>query len=471
MKKVGSCVIVIGSIGIGGCTAILGDFTVGAADAGAADAGAPDATSDAALDAPAADVAIQPRDAAADTRAPDADACTPESDTALCTRLGKNCGAIATTDNCGASRRVASCGACAAAQTCGAHLANVCGDPVCAPETDTAFCARYGKNCGQVTNLDNCGASRTATCGTCTSPQSCGAVTTNVCGCVPESDTAFCARLGRTCNPATATDNCGASRTVATCGTCGGTGYCTNGGTCYDVAAQPGLVLWLEASMGTTAPFNHLSTWRDQSTFHNDAVQPTSAARPIHGLGPCPGFNGARCVDFDGATQYLTIPDSASLELGQGDFLIEVVVATTSATGNIGALFGKTIPSPPYAGPALYVNGLGSSVALASLDANDQVGSSVSGINDGTARVVGMWRHETFYVDARVDGTTASAALATVDVSAPGAFAYIGASFANGNVSAGMTGQIAEIIAIKGTVSASSVAALEGYLKGKYATR
>jgi hypothetical protein len=54
----------------------------------------------------------------------------------------------------------------------------------CTPETNTAFCARLGRNCGSVTANDNCGTSRTVgSCGTCTAPQTCGGGgTANVCG-------------------------------------------------------------------------------------------------------------------------------------------------------------------------------------------------------------------------------------------------------------------------------------------------
>lgn len=54
----------------------------------------------------------------------------------------------------------------------------------CTPETDAAFCSRLGKNCGTVTAPDNCGQSRTvSSCGTCTSPQTCGGGgVPNVCG-------------------------------------------------------------------------------------------------------------------------------------------------------------------------------------------------------------------------------------------------------------------------------------------------
>jgi subtilisin family serine protease len=105
----------------------------------------------------------------------------------------------------------------------------------CTPESDAAFCSRLGKNCGTVTANDNCGASRTvSSCGTCTSPQTCGgAGTANVCGtsCTPESDGTFCSRLGKNCGTATANDNCGASRTVSSCGTCTSPQTCGGGGT------------------------------------------------------------------------------------------------------------------------------------------------------------------------------------------------------------------------------------------------
>jgi len=89
----------------------------------------------------------------------------------------------------------------------------------CVPESDTAFCTRLGKSCGSVSGADNCGNGRVVTsCGTCTAPNICGA--NNVCGCVAESDGTFCARLGKNCGSVTTADNCGTGRTVASCGTC-----------------------------------------------------------------------------------------------------------------------------------------------------------------------------------------------------------------------------------------------------------
>src|SRR6185436_9304671 len=57
------------------------------------------------------------------------------------------------------------------------------GVSACVPESDASFCSGRGKNCGNVTDADNCGNNRTVNCGSCTSPQTCGSGgTANVCG-------------------------------------------------------------------------------------------------------------------------------------------------------------------------------------------------------------------------------------------------------------------------------------------------
>ena len=52
------------------------------------------------------------------------------------------------------------------------------GDTACVAETDTAFCARLAKTCEMVSDTDNCGQPRAADCGTCTGADAC---TANVC--------------------------------------------------------------------------------------------------------------------------------------------------------------------------------------------------------------------------------------------------------------------------------------------------
>lgn len=148
--------------------------------------------------------------------------CAPESDAQLCTRWGRNCGTVNGKDSCAQSRAV-SCGTCnVSGESCGAGgTPGVCSTPVCKTELDSTFCARYGRDCGTFTAVDNCNSSRTRSCGSCSRPQTCGGGgEEGQCGCTPETDSDFCARLGTTCGSAAAKDNCGVTRSVATCGSC-----------------------------------------------------------------------------------------------------------------------------------------------------------------------------------------------------------------------------------------------------------
>jgi hypothetical protein len=152
--------------------------------------------------------------------------CVPETDPAFCTRLHKTCGSVSAPDNCGA-RRSASCGTCTTPETCGAG--NTCVPPNCVPESNPAFCSRLGKECNVFSGYDNCGVGRSTNCGTCTQPEVCQADST--CVCPAETNAQFCARLGKNCGSVTAADNCGKSRTTS-CGgctapkTCGATNVC-----------------------------------------------------------------------------------------------------------------------------------------------------------------------------------------------------------------------------------------------------
>ena len=110
-------------------------------------------------------------------------------------------------------------------------MPNQCG-VACVPESNAALCARLGKTCGAVTATDNCGQTRTvSSCGTCSAPDTCSTANQCVRPCVPESDAALCTRYGKTCGRFTAFDNCGAARTVSSCGACAAPDTCGGGGT------------------------------------------------------------------------------------------------------------------------------------------------------------------------------------------------------------------------------------------------
>jgi hypothetical protein len=93
--------------------------------------------------------------------------------------------------------------------------------PTCTPETEAAFCARLGRDCDLVSGYDNCGTARTANCGSCTTPETCGGDgIANVCGlCVAETDAELCARGSFDCGFLDVIDRCGVRR-YPSCGTC-----------------------------------------------------------------------------------------------------------------------------------------------------------------------------------------------------------------------------------------------------------
>jgi uncharacterized protein YjbI with pentapeptide repeats len=105
----------------------------------------------------------------------------------------------------------------------------------CTAESNTTFCSRLAKNCGNVTAADNCGTSRTVACGSCTSPQTCGGGgTANVCG---GSSSTCAAAYSKTMCPSLAVNQKvsrnGHNYTCANlnCQQCGGTTACEPGNT------------------------------------------------------------------------------------------------------------------------------------------------------------------------------------------------------------------------------------------------
>lgn len=66
--------------------------------------------------------------------------------------------------------------------------------PSCTPETNAAFCTRLGKSCGSVTANDNCGVSRTYNCGICSGGKTCsnGVCTGGTTSCIPNGDSRYC---------------------------------------------------------------------------------------------------------------------------------------------------------------------------------------------------------------------------------------------------------------------------------------
>jgi hypothetical protein len=253
----------------------------------------------------------------------------------------------------------------------------------------------------------------------------------------------------------------------------------------FNVGSVPNLVLWLDAAKGVTLTQGKVSLWADQTVNHNDASQSASARQPSV---TAQAINGLPGIHFDAGGdagivvggQLLTIADSASLEWGTGDFLIEAVLRYDNTPSldpvtSYGVIYNKEPPPPGSAsggGPALFANSpigpsqSGSTAFVAAVDPSDAVLSAATGNNDGKGHLVASARNGTT-LEIRVGGASSGTkTIPTVNVDATNTPVRIGAD-GDANL-ARLDGDIAEIIAVKGTVAASDLNGIEAYLKSKY---
>ncbi len=257
----------------------------------------------------------------------------------------------------------------------------------------------------------------------------------------------------------------------------------------WNVSVGAGLVLWLDSTTGLIptedagADAGTYLFWADQSGNGNNATSVGASTVVDAALGGMP------VVRFNGSSDYLIVADSPSLEFGTGDFLIAEVAQHTTPTDagvGYGFLFSKQDEvHAPYLGPALIANTglLTSGIQAQVASGTGSVFSGLTGYNNGTPFYVTMHR---FAVTS--DAGAEAAALATLNLRIGGADAgaATGAGYAD-NVSAGdggagswplyiggnnqkqdVRGDIAEVIAIKGSIADADLASLEAYLKAKY---
>jgi hypothetical protein len=236
-------------------------------------------------------------------------------------------------------------------------------------------------------------------------------------------------------------------------------------------AQLPNLALWLDAEVSVGTASNAVLTWTDRSGHGHVATEALADRRPS--LVPS-ALNGHSVIRFDGQNDSLAIPDAESLRWGTGDFTIELVGSFTNATNvgdGYGLLFAKQNTDYPYPGPAMFANypvPLHSTTYVAQLNVAAAVPTSTAGFNDGKARLYGA-RREGTTLEVRVNGAiSGSASVAAVDISAPGQFVFVGGQQTSSGVIQALQGDVAEIVAIGGTTSASDRAKLEAYLKTKY---
>jgi hypothetical protein len=214
-------------------------------------------------------------------------------------------------------------------------------------------------------------------------------------------------------------------------------------------AQLPGLVLWLDDTYGMVLDPQHPGTlihWLDRSGRHNDAtlsgvyyaVNGTTAfAYAGYGLDPgiLNGLNAVSCPNegYEYGTPTFTVPSTGDFDFGTGDFGVVMV------TQNVGT---------PWSSTGLVLNGGGNTLVVE--------GQSVTVSSPPPARFN--------YVVARgaalsldVNGATATGPTNTQGIPA-----------SNVSLCPGSGGDIAEVIAVKGSLSDTDVANVTTYVKSKF---
>jgi hypothetical protein len=233
------------------------------------------------------------------------------------------------------------------------------------------------------------------------------------------------------------------------------------------------LVFWFDPT-SLVVQEGRVVRWKDLSDSGNDAVQPVPGFQPVLGAASIAGLPAAR---FGGPVTFLRSYDNPSLQWGRDDFLVLVVERATAATTAANAMLYQKTGDAPYDGASLYLNAnkpLTTKLAAGQVSGGTYVVSSAPPATfvDGNVHLLGVHRSGPS-LEVRVDGTVSSslvnARVGSTDVSAPGFDAIIGHNGYNPRPEfQQLHGDIAEMVAIRGPLSASELAGLEQYLVSRY---
>lgn len=237
----------------------------------------------------------------------------------------------------------------------------------------------------------------------------------------------------------------------------------------------PGLSLWLDGATGVTYDGSAKATsWLDQSGNGNNATVLSPCAGPSRAAA---SLAGRDTLAFDGTQAggtCLGVADSASLQFGAGDFAVFVVARYSNIPGIIEAkptasFWSKREQASPFRGVWLVGNTLSESklqLWQQNLTGNQAI-SGRAGLNDGAFHRFGGTRRSLAF-EVWVDGMSeANVALPNADdVSQVGRPLFIGG--APELPKGWLSGNVAEVVGIKGALTNAQIAQLDAYFKNKH---
>jgi hypothetical protein len=233
----------------------------------------------------------------------------------------------------------------------------------------------------------------------------------------------------------------------------------------FDVLSLPNLVMWLDASKGVATATgsggtNLVMFWRDQSPAFN--TPPPSGQAPEW----LPtAINGLPAVEFVGIARLISNTNGTTLDLGAGEYLVEMVAAWATTSSSSALLFQLRAPTA-YVPFTLREDATSHGVVGSELATyvSPSVTSTATGLGDGAFRLIGARRvgaNAAASLEVRVNGA-ASAMTTDNGVGGDlGTSAYV-------QIGPGNNLEIAELVVIRGATSPDDLGRLETYLLSKY---
>jgi hypothetical protein len=221
----------------------------------------------------------------------------------------------------------------------------------------------------------------------------------------------------------------------------------------YSTSAD--VALWLKSDTGVTVTGTAVSAWADQSSYSNNASQSSGANQPVQVIS---SINGINSIQFDGSSKFMDIADSASLDLNSTGISFFIFCKPTPSTLPPSSAYCFILKDGTY---GIRMNMDGDSNSNPSFDNFSAVETgTTNAISGNNWQIIEGSKGDAFYVNASNAGAYANS---------PGADNSNGLKLGNaGSGGQYFSGEIAEIILLKGAVSSGERQKIEGYLAHKY---